>query len=1087
MGISIPAGASAGKDLPRIVVARGSGATARVPAGALRPLTAAGRTEFAREAARVRAAERPFPDDLYAPGAVRPALRPVKALLQEGLAAAASAAPPETLRVAIIRVDFLQDSKGDSTTGDGRFDLRTGAGGPVDPPPHDRAYFEAHGRALARFYDVQSYGSLVIVPTVFPPGPDGAYHLRDTADYGPWEVAQSSEIVRNATGLITDALHAADASGDIDFSAFGAFVLAHAGPDFQSDVNRDSPGDIPTFTLSLGDSIELSGGARVGRVLVLPETAVQDGEFGALNGVFAHEFGHVLGLPDLYNICNGVPQIGYWTLMDSGENIPAIVVDYSGGDTTEVEARGIFPTSFDPWCKLQLFPRAMAPILTEEHWAGNLEATEVNPAFPVVDLDDSQHFFVENRALDLDGNGFPYVQQDSTTGVFMGPVDDPDLPGQGGRDEYDAVLPGGGVLIWHIDDLLVNAALAGVDFGDGCPGNFNLGVGFRAISVVEADGVWDEGRFNLGVPEDAFSLSNNPLLGPDTVPSSAADDGAWTGIAVHVDSDPARFMAVSVDRPLARNGWPRFLRSDAQVSTQVGGVAVADLDGDGKPEVLYGADIKVTGEARHRFGLLALRGDGIPYDGPSASTGDSRFALSVDRLDPGLAVSDAYALTEGGAARTVIAAVAGGRPLLWDAAGTQLLTGRIDDPALTAPVLDTGSGAGRLLYGGAGGLFAVVGNGDRVLSFRSAAAAGRNPTAPPVVLPRGSGLEAAVFALAYEGGRVEFYPENGASPDPIERAGATLSGDPIHLVAGRFLDRQGEPGTATGLPRVVAFTRDSVAVVAPDGRVEARWALPTGSGTATLPPALGDLDGDGDLEIAAVTDSGLVAVWNRDGSSALGWPRQVAAPPRDFKLADLDGDGRLDVLVLDGYGRFQGLDGRGRALPTYPRAVGGYDVHAAWLSGLDGDGRLSWVAAAGNAALPALRLPGPAAAGGDWRYPGGDPSGTGYQDLPGFQPAMAGAPDLGADRLIVFPNPARDAVEIRFLLDTGENAKLSLYDLAGREITGARLDTRGGYHPGENAVRWDLDGVAPGLYFCRLERSGGPGGGVDMKKIAVMR
>ena len=39
---------------------------------------------------------------------------------------------------------------------------------------------------------------------------------------------------------------------------------------------------------------------------------------------------------------------------------------------------------------------------------------------------------------------------------------------------------------------------------------------------------------------------------------------------------------------------------------------------------------------------------------------------------------------------------------------------------------------------------------------------------------------------------------------------------------------------------------------------------------------------------------------------------------------------------------------------------------------------------------------------------------------------------------------------------------------------------------GENAVRWDLTDVAPGLYFCRLERSGGAAS-VDLAKIVVVR
>src|SRR4029434_5347281 len=35
-------------------------------------------------------------------------------------------------------------------------------------------------------------------------------------------------------------------------------------------------------------------------------------------GVFAHEFGHDLGLPDLYDVVAGENGTGFWTLMSSG-------------------------------------------------------------------------------------------------------------------------------------------------------------------------------------------------------------------------------------------------------------------------------------------------------------------------------------------------------------------------------------------------------------------------------------------------------------------------------------------------------------------------------------------------------------------------------------------------------------------------------------------------------------------------------------------------------------------------------------------------------------------------------------------------
>ena len=48
-----------------------------------------------------------------------------------------SDAEPETLRILALRVDFLNDTAGDESTGDGRFDMRAADSAKIaiDPPP----------------------------------------------------------------------------------------------------------------------------------------------------------------------------------------------------------------------------------------------------------------------------------------------------------------------------------------------------------------------------------------------------------------------------------------------------------------------------------------------------------------------------------------------------------------------------------------------------------------------------------------------------------------------------------------------------------------------------------------------------------------------------------------------------------------------------------------------------------------------------------------------------------------------------------------------------------------------------------------
>ena len=273
--------------------------------------------------------------------------------------AAPPVTPPDTINVAFIRIEFQNDRGGSESSGDGRFDLSTpgDAAPPIDRPPHNRSFYMAHHEALARYYDTQSYGRVVIRGEVWPRDENGAYHCTDMADFGPWAFSQG--IYRAAVNMFRSMIFAADTQSvkifndQIPWDQFDRIVLIHAGSDLQSDVLQDSKEDIPSFTIGVGDTDvvifprDTVMAFPIDRASIVPETINQDGYYGAINGVCAHECGHLMfGFADLYDVNTGLPRVGLWSLMDSGNLVGSKVVLQ---DQSILFATGLLPPSIDPW------------------------------------------------------------------------------------------------------------------------------------------------------------------------------------------------------------------------------------------------------------------------------------------------------------------------------------------------------------------------------------------------------------------------------------------------------------------------------------------------------------------------------------------------------------------------------------------------------------------------------------------------------------------------------------------------------------------------------------------------------------------
>ncbi|MFE1860410.1 immune inhibitor A domain-containing protein [Streptomyces anandii] len=100
--------------------------------------------------------------------------------------------------------------------------------------------------------------------------------------------------------------------------------------------------DFPDPTGTTGPAGAKLGGAQVGDTGMYVYDYVQAGENSGV-GLFSHEYGHNLGLPDLYPLTGGDNSVNFWSLMSSGSYLGR------GRNTT-----GEYPGDLDPYSKLQL-------------------------------------------------------------------------------------------------------------------------------------------------------------------------------------------------------------------------------------------------------------------------------------------------------------------------------------------------------------------------------------------------------------------------------------------------------------------------------------------------------------------------------------------------------------------------------------------------------------------------------------------------------------------------------------------------------------------------------------------------------------
>lgn len=1067
-------------------------------------------------------------------------------------APAPAAARTDTVKVLMVRIGFQTDRSGDltSVTTDGDFLLQPDPELKIDPAPHDRAFFESHLRGLHEYYWNQSGGRLFISGKVLPEGDTDCYKLSDVADFGPgasgmWTLKMLEGLVRRIIA-VADSSTIADGAANLaefdDDNQDAYVIFIHSGADWQSDVNADSGNDIPSFFVQLGEPEPLAsidGGTgsagAMSECSIIPETTSQDGYLGSIAGVLYHEFGHALGLPDVYDTSTGLTAAGVWDLMDTGPNVSGVIgvpvvenPDPGNPDDYEVVvASGILPPSLSAWCKWFLgwldfetvsgaeahfrMPAVQIPRSEYPEYSGSsIGGTPFgfDPADPqavIGGVSPREFFLVENRWVPWGPEDFPDaggvgMLRDPDTGVLLY------LAGDDNRNTgmYDYFLYGGGLLVWHVDA----AAIA-----DGWDDNSINSTG-SGLRLVEADGITDVGFYDpfavgiYGSAGDPFHAGTSDHLDQEGVPSTRAVDRSWTGFAMRdisaelptmefeaavspLASPPARELP---PLDVAGGKAPRLLDVDSSTPFPLGEAKAGDAG------TIVFAEDPAPGETCHLFALTA---DGAEVVPAPAGWPVGSFA----RLDRPLAGPPAVFSTAGGE-RLLVGTTDGAIRVFGTAAPAApdpIWTAEAADTLAFAPVVcETDAGDPILLACCEPGRVVLLdADGGRALDLTLSPAG--DFTAPPLPVRSADGRITSCVLFMSDFWLV-FDPQSALDGGAYQPLPVAIEIDPVAGDVGfRAALLPADEGN-----RLVVFgdggdNRSWIidGAASPEGRwTEAVSASPAGE------IAVADVDADGRPDVLVAT-AGALHVLSAGGGPLTGWPFRASERfplPADTGFTgsvcvfDGDGDSINEVYAVSDAGHLFGFDARGGMLERTPFLWGAAGDASLCVSsaGIEGD-NVMWLAGAGdwNAAFPGEegdngRMVGylPPAAGlaaaatGRWLGPGGGPARTGMvgeaADLGSASPA---AEQVG--RFFAYPNPAvDDHVTFRFNPEFDAEAGLAIYNLEGELVMRAGMSATAGV---DNEYRWALGDLASGVYLCRLTLRGEGESASRMLRLAVER
>ncbi len=968
-----------------------------------------------------------------------------------------------TVKILAVMVDFPADKDG-ATDGNGTFGSiysQNYGDTIIDPLPHDENYFEEHLQFVKNYFYKVSNGKLNIEYTVLPNVITVSKMMRN---YSP--PADSNDYTLLADFAKEVWQKADSANPGFDFKDYDLFTIFHAG------VGRDVslPGsindskDLPSIYFSYSSLEKIYGSSFSGfpvsnnsfdikNSLIMPETESREQDtYGGtvlyqltINGLLAASVGSYLGLPDLYNTQTGLSAIGRFGLMD-----PQAIFAYNGA----------FPPEPSAWEKIYLgwaTPVTLSPGSYTVDVATNATASPSDTVILKVPISSSEYFLIENRQRDALNNGVTvtyylngnkYTQTFSKDQAGFNSSDTDSLKGViTDVDEFDWALPGliddtsgykGGILIWHIDQNVIDTAIA----DDRINAN-----SIRGVNLMEASGIPEIGYEYTDVLGDQvigegsyedYWYSGNPatlyknIFSSDTRPNSNSNSGANSLITISDFSsmgDKMSFKIVygdSIVTPvLAKQIQLAQGNNKFNISSTSGGIYYNIISNS----ALNIYDVKGN--------LVNSIPDFSSFKTSSVNYNNDAYTFGV--IDSTLNVYGSSSLTSAVTSVNVGDKITA-PPVVYNRSGQ-------------APVVLIGTEKGKVLGYVPGNVLNIAPSQD----FNSEIAG------------------SSIFKIAVNGTYYSFIGTSGNQYTVSDNNGNTYSGN------GSVLDFATTTDSKGNNINIVLTSGNNFSLVS-DGKLIREFTKNSLDAISSF--SLTDLKRDGNNYILFTDGNRLDAV-NLEGAEAVNFPLidpQSAGFTSTPIAADFYGDQNSEVIAPTNDGRIFAVDGSsGKTVDGFPVSTG---AQLSTVPVLYSDSSKIYLAAVNNQGnLEAWRI---SAANGKIFWSEEDGNSMNEASLGAAQNTNQSNEFFPSARAYNYPNPVYGNVTyIHYYVAKDSKIDIKIFDLAGDFVAELYDNAQGGL---EKETPWYVNNIQSGVYLARIQaQSAGGQTESNIIKIAVIK